>query len=114
MSQPSALVQSGWQGDSPSSVVTVTIGIPAFNEENLIHFLLQQATSQRENSTAHVSELLVLSDGSNYGAEDVVRMWLTVDRTVRLYTHKNRERMSARVNDIFSLANGVTVPLRHL
>jgi len=87
-------------------MVTVTIGIPAFNEEDTIHFLLQQVTSQRQEQDVNIVKIVVLSDGSTDGTAEIVRKWLPIDRRIQLYTHGHRKGMSATVNDIFLLAKG--------
>lgn len=89
-----------------SAMATVTVGIPAFNEERTIHSLLRQVTSQREGKGIEMREIVVLSDGSTDGTSEIVQKLSSMDDRIRLSAHERRQGMSAAVNDIFRLARG--------
>jgi glycosyltransferase involved in cell wall biosynthesis len=87
-----------------SAMATVTVGIPAFNEERTIHSLLQQVSSQRDGNGVEIREIVVLSDGSTDGTSEIVQRLSSMDDRIRLSAHERRQGMSAAVNDIFRLA----------
>lgn len=80
---------------------TVTIGIPAHNEENNIAGLLQALLSQRQD-TISIRKIVVVSDGSTDRTVEIVKA--CEDPRVRVIEHTDQHGKSARLNEIFQLA----------
>lgn len=82
---------------------TVTIGIPAYNEENNIKHLLKDLLRQRVSSYV-LEEILVASDGSTDKTDSIVEK--VKDTRVVLLSNARRQGKAARENDIIARAKG--------
>lgn len=77
---------------------TVIVGIPAYNEEANIGFLLEDILKQRRE-TFQLKEILVVSDGSTDATVDIARRY---ERSgVRVKDDGARKGKAKRVNEIF-------------
>lgn len=87
---------------------TVTIGIPAYNEEANIDKLLQAILAQKEDSFV-IQEILVVSDGSN---DDTVSKACAIqDARIVVIDGEGRLGKNQRVNYIFANAKSDYVVL---
>lgn len=82
---------------------TVTIGIPAFNEEKNIASLLRSIRAQK-TETIRLVEVIIVSDGSTDGTVPTIQKLR--NKTIRLITHTTRRGQSASQNQILSSATG--------
>jgi phosphatidyl-myo-inositol alpha-mannosyltransferase len=80
---------------------SVTIGIPAYNEEANIMNLLNSLNFQKEESF-FIEKIIVISDGSTDETSKIVKN--TNNLKITFIDSKNREGKSKRLNQIFSLA----------
>lgn len=76
---------------------TVTIGIPAYNEEANIKHLLK-ALFRQKNSSYSLERIIVVSDGSSDRTEEFVRSMKS--RRILLLTNKSRLGLNATQNKI--------------
>lgn len=81
---------------------TVTVGIPAFNEEANIGFLLQDLLKQREENF-HLRQIIIYSDGSTDRTVEIVRSIL--DKRIIVIENKKRKGPAVGQNEIFKKAN---------
>lgn len=83
---------------------TLTIGIPAFNEEANISYLLADLTSQKLN-TLSFKEVIVSSDGSSDKTVALARK-ASFKRgiTLKVIANKSRKGRAVRQNEIMKLA----------
>lgn len=96
----------------------VTIGIPAFNEEANIGYLLESLTRQRETGFK-IDKILVSSDASTDRTADIVRGF--GDKIIYLLNNKRRLGQASRQNqlvknfrgDIFVLLEADTLPVNN-
>ncbi|HZE86811.1 MAG TPA: glycosyltransferase family 2 protein [Methylomirabilota bacterium] len=79
---------------------TVTIGIPAYNEEQNIDNLLQSLLLQKHADFA-IQEILVVSDCSNDNTDKIVQKFSQKYPFIKLIQGKNRKGKYFRVNQIF-------------
>jgi len=79
---------------------TVTIGIPAYNEEANIKNLLDSILSQRQNNFI-IDEIIVVSDGSSDKTADIVRS--LNNSLINLIEDKERLGQQARQNQILKM-----------
>lgn len=94
---------------------TVSIGIPAYNEEANIKSLIENLLSQKE-SGFKLKEIIVASDGSSDQTEEIVQSF--TDPRVQLIADGKREGQAARQNqiierfggDVLVLLNGDVLP----
>lgn len=84
---------------------TVTVGIPAYNEEANIGYLLENILKQRRNNFV-LKDILVVSDGSTDETASIVRRYES--EGVRLLSDGTRKGKAQRVNQIFDAARGVS------
>lgn len=82
---------------------TVTIGIPAYNEEANIKHLLKNLLSQKIKSAA-VLEIIVVSDGSWDSTVSEIRS--VRDNRIKVIEHKNRNGILKTQNEIVGLSYG--------
>lgn len=90
------------------SLPTVTVGIPAYNEEANIGYLLEDLLRQREEGFV-LEKIIVSSDGSSDGTVPIARQYAG-DKVVVL-DNKDRKGRAARQNEIFSMATSDVVVL---
>lgn len=88
--------------------LTVTIGIPAFNEEKNIKQLLMTILSQKQSFFV-IKEVLVVSDSSEDDTPYLVRQFN--NRKIKLLWNKSRMGQNYCQNKIFSNANSDFVVL---
>lgn len=82
---------------------TVTIGIPAFNEEINIKFLLKSLLSQKVIS-ASINQIIIISDGSK---DKTVEVALSVkDNRITVINRKKRLGLYATQNEILKHSKG--------
>lgn len=81
--------------------LSVTIGVPAYNEQNNIAKLLKRIKEQRQN-TYKISRIIVISDGST--DKTVKKVKSIRDKRIRLIKNKKRLGQIYCQNKIFSLA----------
>lgn len=87
----------------PTSKPTVSVGIPAFNEEENIASLLKSLLKQKGNFI--LKEVLVVNDGST---DNTVNQFNNVSRKNKIFKLLNdgkREGKPSRLNQIFSKSN---------
>lgn len=81
----------------------VTVGIPAFNEEANIGYLLESLARQRETGF-EIDKILVSSDGSTDRTADIVRGF--GDKRIHLLNNKNRQGQAFRQNQLAKISTG--------
>lgn len=87
---------------------TITIGIPAFNEEANIEFLLKDLISQNISDSV-IDKIIVVSDGSTDKTVEIVKN-INYSK-IKLIIKKNREGLAKAENDIFSNSDSDIVVL---
>ena len=83
--------------------LTVSIGIPAYNEEQNIRHLLTALLRQKQDSFV-LREIIVVSDGSTDGTEEQVRS--VADLRIRLVSLGQNEGIGPAQNKILDTATG--------
>src|SRR5688500_17500683 len=79
----------------------IIIGIPAYNEENNIAFLLKDIAAQ--NTTGYeIKSVVINSDASTDNTEKVALV--ATKLPVKLLTHKTRKGIAPRLNEIITIA----------
>lgn len=86
-----------------SRKVTVTIGIPAYNEEVNIKHLLESLLAQKQESF-FLKEIIVISDGSTDKTVKIARS--IKSPIIRIIDGKKRLGQSERQNQILSICKG--------
>lgn len=79
--------------------LTVTVGIPAYNEQANIANLLNGVLAQRGDFT--VEKIIVANDASSDQTADIVKNFSKKDKRIILLDNKKREGKLARLNDIY-------------
>jgi len=87
-------------------LISVSVGIPAYNEEKNIKFVLNSVLAQKENDSFKIGEILVVSDGSVDATPDVVREYRAFDSRIRLYHYDVRRGKCYALNVIFREGHG--------
>ena len=87
-------------------MLKVTIGIPAYNEEDNIRFILDSSLNQKETDSFKISEVIVVSDGSVDATPDIVNEYCKVNSKVKLFHHNSRRGKGYALNVIFSKGSG--------
>lgn len=87
---------------------TVTVGIPAYNEEKNIGILLR-ALKRQTQKNIHIIEILVYSDGSTDRTADQANS--VHDSRIRVLDDKVRRGKPTRINDLFDRAGGDVIVL---
>src|ERR1700722_6202075 len=80
--------------------ITVTIGIPAYNEEQNIENVLLSLMQQKSN-TISLQEIIVNSDSSSDKTETIVKRLKKKYPVITLIENKNRKGKYFRVNQLF-------------
>lgn len=80
--------------------LTITIGIPAYNEEQNIAQLLQSLLNQRQENIT-IEKIIVLSDGSTDRTVALTRSFS--DTRIQVIENKTQKGKSVRLNDLFRL-----------
>jgi glycosyltransferase involved in cell wall biosynthesis len=83
---------------------TVTIGIPAYNEEaNIVH-LLQSIVGQK-NENYHIERIIVNSDGSSDNTIKKVHNFSKKHAIVTIKDNKDRKGKAHRLNELYAMTN---------
>lgn len=80
--------------------LSVTIGIPVYNEGKNIGNLLSTLLKQRELGF-RIEQIIVVSDGSTDDTADIVRSWAKKDGRIRLIYDAHRQGKPTRLNYLF-------------
>src|SRR3989344_5774171 len=80
---------------------TVTIGIPAFNEEANIAHLLNDLLKSEQSGFA-LKEIVVSSDGSTDKTDEIVKKISKANKTVKLIINKSNRGQAVCQNQIIS------------
>jgi cellulose synthase/poly-beta-1,6-N-acetylglucosamine synthase-like glycosyltransferase len=89
----------------------LTVGIPAYNEEQNIGALLEAITSQKLQNGVSLIQILVVSDGSTDATPIIVSDWNKRDSRVRLQKLTRRSGKPHAINEVFRLADGDIIVL---
>jgi glycosyltransferase involved in cell wall biosynthesis len=81
---------------------TVTIGIPAYNEELNIRALIRDLFRQKEKNYS-IQNIFVSSDGSNDKTVSIIRKMN--NRKIRVFDNKDRKGIARGLNQILETAN---------
>ena len=79
-------------------MISVTIGIPAYNEAANIGYLLRNLLKQKLKDEFRLKEIVVVASGCTDGTEDVVKKIMGSDRRVKLLVEKERKGKASAVN----------------
>lgn len=85
--------------------ITVTVGIPAYNEEGNIGQLIKSILSQKQ-STFKLEEIIIASDGSTDKTEDIIKSYSKKYGFIKLISDGRRRGKAIRLNQIYSEATG--------
>lgn len=83
---------------------TLTIGIPAYNEENNIRNLIESILIQRQDNFK-LEKIIVACDRCSDKTEEVVKSISQNNKNVHLISGKKRVGKSSRLNQLYSLNN---------
>jgi len=101
--QPSPTSQSG-------KAVTISVGIPAYNEEKTISQLLHSILEQPVDGLV-LKEIVVNASGSTDDTDAKVQAMMRVDSRTKLISGTRREGKAAALNDILQRVNSDLVLL---
>ncbi|WXG44779.1 MAG: glycosyltransferase [Promethearchaeati archaeon SRVP18_Atabeyarchaeia-1] len=79
-------------------MMSVSIGIPAHNEENNIGVLLCNLSKQKLSDGFSLSEIVVVASGCTDHTEDIVKKAIESDPRVRLIVEKERNGKASAIN----------------
>jgi cellulose synthase/poly-beta-1,6-N-acetylglucosamine synthase-like glycosyltransferase len=85
-------------------MLTVSIGVCAYNEERNIRACLDSIMPQ--SAGYPIQEILTVSSGSTDGTDDVVRQFEERDRRFRLLRQELREGKNSAINEFLKQAHG--------
>lgn len=88
----------------PKKLISVNVGISAFNEEKNILFLLQSILSQRAKKFV-LEKIYVVSDGSIDKTETIVKKLSQKCQQIQLIADGTRKGKTERINELFELNN---------
>ncbi|MDO8551723.1 MAG: glycosyltransferase [bacterium] len=83
--------------------ISVSVGIPAYNEEDNIGLLLKEVLEQEEKDFVF-REILIVSDGSNDKTVEEAKK--VSDPRIKIFDNKTRQGKASRLNEIFNMADG--------
>jgi cellulose synthase/poly-beta-1,6-N-acetylglucosamine synthase-like glycosyltransferase len=86
-------------------MISVSIGICAYNEEKNIGRLLEALLNQRTEKIK-IKEIIVVSSGSTDRTDEIVREFSDKDKRIRLITQPRREGKASAVNEFIKNASG--------
>lgn len=81
---------------------TVTVGIPAYNEEANIKNLLMSVLAQKRNNFK-LEKIIVISDSSTDKTVEIVKKLSKKHKIIKIIVGKKRKGKSARLNQLYSL-----------
>lgn len=87
--------------DSSSKKVSVTIGIPAHNEEKNIKNIIKSVLKQKGNFS--IEKLIVICDGCTDKTESIVKKLSLSNPITKCLNDKKRVGKTARLNQLYSL-----------
>ena len=98
-------------------MLTASVGVMAYNEEQNIGKLLEALTNQRLD-VVDIRQIFVVSSGSTDGTDDIVREWAARDDRISLIRQESRQGKASAINlfldaaeaDVFVLESGDTIP----
>ena len=98
-------------------MLTASVGVMAYNEEQNIGKLLEALTNQRLDGV-DIRQIFVVSSGSTDGTDDIVREWAARDDRISLIRQESRQGKASAINlfldaaeaDVFVLESGDTIP----
>ena len=101
-------------------MISVSIGICAYNEEKNIGRLLEALLNQRTDKIK-IKEIIVISSGSTDRTNEIVKEFAEKDQRIQLITQPRREGKASAVNefiknassDICVLESADTIPLKN-
>ena len=86
-------------------MISVSIGICAYNEEKNIGRLLDALLNQRTEKI-RIDEIIVVSSGSTDRTDEIVREFSEIDERIKLITQPRREGKASAVNEFIRNASG--------
>lgn len=86
-----------------TSLLQLSVGVPAYNESRNISALVQSILSQKEINFS-LREVIVISDGSS--DDTVVRTRSVADSRVRVVDSNERKGKTGRCNELFDMFTG--------
>lgn len=89
--------------------LSVSIGIPAYNEEANIWHLLDSLLRQKLGQNIKLQEIIVISDGSTDKTVELVRS--IKDRRIKIFEHNKRSGLYKTQNEIVNYAQGEILTL---
>jgi cellulose synthase/poly-beta-1,6-N-acetylglucosamine synthase-like glycosyltransferase len=98
-------------------MLTASVGVMAYNEEQNIGKLLKALTGQNLERV-ELRQIFVVSSGSTDRTDDIVREWSERDPRITLIRQESREGKASAINlfleaaeaDVFVLESGDTIP----
>ena len=87
------------------NMISVSIGICAYNEEKNIGNLLDRLLSQKTKKIK-IDEIIVVSSGSTDRTDEIVREYSKKDDRINLITQPKREGKASAINEFLKVANG--------
>lgn len=98
-------------------MLTASVGVMAYNEEQNIDKLLKALTSQ-SLVRVDIRQIFVVSSGSTDRTDEIVSAWAKKDERISLIRQESREGKASAINlfleaaeaDIFVLESGDTIP----
>ena len=87
---------------SKNKKFTVTVGVPAYNEEANIKNLLNSILSQRKNNF-ELEKLIVLSDNSNDRTDEIVQNIIKENSSIELIADGQRKGKNERLNQLYKM-----------
>lgn len=82
--------------------LTVTVGIPAYNESGNIAFLLDSIIKQKQ-ADFRICEIIVISDGSSDNTVDIVKKFVRKSKIINVINHSRRLGKKARLLEIYKI-----------
>lgn len=86
-------------------MISINIGICAYNEEKNIGRLLDALLNQRTRRI-RIDEIIVVSSGSIDRTDEIVREFTKIDERIKLITQPRREGKASAVNEFIKHASG--------
>ena len=92
-------------------MLSITIGVCAYNEEKNIEKLLRSLSHQKTDDGIIIQEIIVVSSACRDRTDDIVRSFMKKDKKIRFFTQEKREGKASAVNIILSNAVGDIIVL---
>ncbi|MCK4915237.1 MAG: glycosyltransferase family 2 protein, partial [Candidatus Eisenbacteria sp.] len=78
-------------------MLTASVGVMAYNEEQNIGKLLAALTGQSVQNV-EIRQIIVVSSGSTDRTDDIVREWVAKDERISLIRQESREGKASAIN----------------